>query len=275
MTMHPFLADPPERIDLSLNAPIDRVIAQVHFPSLHLGEKKGLATAFTDLVRKEFPWATTVPMLQFVWNLEGGEPRQMEAQTQNYRHVSADKHWELILSDNFISLVCTRYDTREEFKRHFLLAMDAAVKSLDIAIWGRLGLRYINRGPKGSRDGREEYASMLKPAYRGIPGSALMQNSTSSLFTAEWDLDGVFASVRHGYLAAGATYDPFSVVPGPNPGWVFDLDVYLHPERSGTAEPFSAEHLGLNFERLADLEYCIFRELVTEEFVKAQKGDSR
>ena len=116
---------------------------------------------------------------------------------------------------------------------------------------------------------------MLRPEYRGIPGSSLMEKATSSLYTAEWDLDGVFASLRHGYLATGATYDPVSVPPAPAPGWILDLDVYLHPERSGVVEAFSTEYLGLKFEGLADREYCIFRELVTEEFVQAQKGGSR
>ena len=275
MTMHPFLADPPERIDLSLNAPIDRVIAQVQFPPLRLGEKKNLANAFSDLVKKEFPWANAAPTLQFLWNFQEGEPRQVEAPAPTYRHASADKHWELFLGDNYLSLVCTRYDTREEFKRRFLLAMEAASQCLDIAIWGRLGLRYINRGPKGAQNGREEFSKMLRPEYRGIPGSSLMEKATSSLYTAEWDLDGVFASLRHGYLATGATYDPVSVPPAPAPGWILDLDVYLHPERSGVVEAFSTEYLGLKFEGLADREYCIFRELVTEEFVQAQKGGSR
>jgi uncharacterized protein (TIGR04255 family) len=273
MTCHPFLSDPPQTIPLSVHSPIERVIAQVKFPPLHLGEKKGLPVAFHDLVCKEFPYSAEMRMLQVEWTPEGGDPRQVEAQSVSYRYPSADKQWELYLGNDFISMVCLRYDTREEFHRRFLLAMEAAAQCLDIVYWGRLGLRYVNRGPKSPQDVREQYATMLKPEYRGIIGTALFEKTTNSLVTAEWDLDGVFASVRHGYLAPGTTYDPFSVPPSNNPGWILDLDVYMQPERFGLIESFSAPALALKFTELADREYCIFRELVTEEFVGSHGGN--
>ena len=275
MTCHPFLSDPPQTIPLSVHSPIERVIAQVKFPPLHLGEKKSLAVAYHDLVRKEFPYSAEQRMLQVEWTPEGGEARQVEAQNISYRYTSADKHWELVLGNDYISLVCLRYETRDEFHRRFLLAMEAAAQCLDIICWGRLGLRYVNRGPKASHVVREQFSSMLKPEYRGIVGTPLFGKTTNCLFTAEWDLDGVFASVRHGYLAPGTTYDPFSVPPGSNPGWILDLDVYLQPERVGQVEPFSAQALALKFNELADREYCIFRELVTEAFVLAHGGNRR
>ena len=164
----------------------------------------------------------------------GGSLRQVEAQAPAYRLGFADKHWELVLGNDFISLVCTRYDTREEFWRRFLLAMEAASQCLDIVCWGRLGLRYVNRGPEGENNAREQYSRMLKPEYRGIPGTALVEKATNCLFSAEWDLDGIFASVRHRVPGGRLhTYDPFSVPPKINPGWILDLDIYLQPERTG------------------------------------------
>lgn len=272
MSPHPFLADPPEVIPLSTNAPIERVIAQVQFPPLHLSEKQELLTAFREAIKHEFPYDASMPMIQVQWDLNGGEPRQVELEQHNHRYSSAGKIWDLFLTDNFISLVCTRYDTRDDFRKRFLLAVQAASNFLQVREWGRLGLRFINRGPKLANDGLREFQTMLKPEYRGISGSELMEKATNCLFTAEWALDGVYASLRHGYLMAGATYDPLSVQPLPNPGWVLDLDIYLHPEREGRLEPFSEEEIGTKFEALADREYCIFRELLTEEFVRAHSG---
>lgn len=276
MTSHPFLADPPEVISLSTKAPLERVIAQVQFPPIHLGEKKSLAVAFHDLVSAEFPYASETHMLKFEWSPEGGEPKQEKSANISHRFHSANKQWELSLGNDFISLVCTRYDTREEFQRLFLLAIQAAAECLKIKMWGRLGLRYVNRNPQTGPEGLDHYRRMLKPEFRGISGSPIAEKMTNCLFSAEWNLgDELFAAVRHGCLAPGITYEPFSVPPRNEEGWVLDIDVFLHPERFGNTGTFTPENLGAKYTQLADREYSIFRELVSPEFIEAYRGDQK
>lgn len=273
MSRHPFLADPPTIVPLATGAPLERVIAQVQFPSLHLGEKKGLPVAFHDLVRNEFPYSSETKLLQIEWTPQGGEPKQVEAQNFSYQFRSADKKLELTLGNNFLSLVSLQYDTREEFRKNFILAMAAAAESLNIVCWARLGLRYINRGPRtAAHKPLDQYLGMLKPEYRGIPGTPLSEMMATCLFSSEWELKNFFASVRHGFLAPGATYEPMSVPSSAHPGWVLDIDVFLHPERLGKVEVFSAEELEKRYLELANREYAIFRTLVTDEFLQQHGG---
>lgn len=275
MSHHLFLADPPEIVPLSTNAPLERVIAQVKFPPIHLAEKKGIHVAFHEGIQRDFPYFAEERLLQIAWAPEGGEPKQVDTQNISYRFTSADKHWELVLANDFISLVCTRYDTREEFLKRFRLAMDAAIDCLGIPFWGRLGLRYINRGPRSEDHARDQYRMMMKPEYRGVPGTPLFDGLTNCLFSAEWDLGGLFAAVRHGYLATGTTYEPSGVPPWNRDGWILDVDVFFHPERVGEGGLFAADTLCTKFNELADREYCIFRELVTPEFINEHRGEKQ
>jgi len=275
MSHHLFLTDPPETVPLSTNAPLERVIAQVKFPPIHLAEKKGIHVGFHELIKREFPYCTPERLLQIAWAPEGGELKQMEAQNVSFRFASADKQWELVLADDFISLVCTRYDTRDEFVQRLRLAIDIAANHFGIAYWGRLGLRYINRGPRSEDRARDQFQQMLKAEYRGIPGTTLLDGMTNCLFSAEWNFGGVFAAVRHGLLAAGTTYEPSGVPPWAKEGWILDIDVFLNPERSGQVESFTADTVCAKFSELADREYCIFRELVTPEFIAAHRGENQ
>ena len=141
MPTHPFLAEPPPVIELSTQAPLERVLVQVKFPPLHLREKQGLHVPFHDQLREIFPYCVPIQLMQIEWTPQGGEPRQVQALSPSFLLHTADRTWELTLADDFISLVTRRYDTRDEFRDRFRLAMASAADNLKIEHWSRIGLR--------------------------------------------------------------------------------------------------------------------------------------
>ena len=72
---------------------------------------------------------------------------------------------------------------------------------------------------------------------------------------------------RWGMLPANATYDPSVLEPVDAPSWFLDLDMFV-----SSTQPFEPESLMNTSRRFAEGIYFVFRQMVTDEFLKFYGG---
>ena len=79
--------------------------------------------------------------------------------------------------------------------------------------------------------------------------------------------DGARVQARWGQLPAKATYDPDALEPVGNRSWVLDLDMFTTESQS-----FTSENLLTTATGFAKCLYWLFRQMVTEEFLRFYGG---
>lgn len=150
------------------NAPAHEVICQLRFPTI-LSINNVEPADFQEAIRDAFPQYArredvTPPK---VTGLGGGSPKvEQQPPVTNYNFLSADSHWKLNLTQNFIALSTLHYPGWEEFAQHLDRPLAAFIKLYKPAFFQRVGLRYVNifsRSRLGLEDAR--WAELIAPAY--------------------------------------------------------------------------------------------------------------
>lgn len=153
------------------NSQLVEVVCQLRFPTILAISEKAPAE-FQDAIRKDFPQymvrhdAQPPKMVQ-----APGQPPRMEAQKPiiNHQFVSADGHYRINLTQNFISLSCLNYCCWEDFAHMMDKPLASFIKIYEPAYFERVGLRYVNAFSKKSL-GLEDtpWKALLQPAYLGL-----------------------------------------------------------------------------------------------------------
>ena len=136
----------------------------------------------------------------------------------------------------------------------------------------RLGLRYIDRltdeavNRVGDRI-HPEVLGLVRPPESPHPAlrESLIHLMTEAQFLAQ---DGARIQGRWGQLPKNATYDPHALEPVAKPSWILDLDMF-----TTESLPFASEHLLTTAMGFAECLYWLFRQMVTEEFLKFYGGE--
>ncbi len=124
---------------------LGEVICQLRFPEiLAIGAKPPVD--FQEAIRADYP--------QYSSRMEApapkltGRPGNMTLQNQpaviNYQFVSADGIWRVNLTQKFISLACSRYESWEQFAAKLDKPLAAFIRIYKPAYFERIGLRYVN-----------------------------------------------------------------------------------------------------------------------------------
>lgn len=251
-------------------APMVRVIAQARFPPILTIRNPDRVAVLQEALRETYP------------NLSQDQVHGIEltsGQTPNVRHsliwrladAEKDPRWRVSLGVDFVALETSSYDSRDDFLDRLRTVVFAVEQAFNPAAASRLGLRYIDQLTGEAID---HVNKLIKPEILGIIqplgdpsprlGESVIHLMTGAEFLAK---DGARVQGRWGKLPANVTYDPDALEPSDNPSWILDLDMF-----TTKSQPFASENLLTTATGFAKCLYWLFRQMVTEEFLKFYGG---
>ena len=159
-----------ERVIYEKNQLIE-VICQLRFPTiLAVGAREPVD--FQEAIRQEFPrYNLRQDMLPPKMVQVPGQPPKMEQQKPiaNHQFATADGRYRINLTQNFISLTCSKYTCWEEFARMMDKPLASFIKIYAPAYFERVGLRYLNAFSRKDLDLEgTPWRDLLEPAYLGL-----------------------------------------------------------------------------------------------------------
>jgi uncharacterized protein (TIGR04255 family) len=119
---------------------LGEVICQLRFPRI-LTIGTTVPAPFQEAIRQEFPRFSVIderPRAAVNLPAAPAEP------IRNYQFTSQDGVWRVNLTDNFLSLTCSRYTDWEHFAKMLDKPLAAFIKLYQPAFFQRIGLRYLN-----------------------------------------------------------------------------------------------------------------------------------
>ena len=175
-----------DRIKYNKNI-IYEVIFQARFPEI-LRISNEEPVAFQDKLRKQdFPEIKikkTDPLVGIpdaVRKLIGDD---------EYSFFSEDHNWKVVLTKQFIALVCSQYKEYEEFEKRLQTVLDIFFENYDPNYFGRIGLRYKNLAnktvlEKDVKDVREFIPQQIAPELKNELGEEVKGFEKTVLFADE------------------------------------------------------------------------------------------
>ena len=147
------------------------VICQLRFPTiLSVGAREPVD--FQEAVRQVFPqYQLRQDMLPPKMVQQPGQPPKMEQQkpVANHQFMTADGRYRINLTQNFISLTCSKYTCWEDFARLMDLPLASFIKIYAPAYFERVGLRYLNTISRRDLSLEDTpWRDLLEPAYLGL-----------------------------------------------------------------------------------------------------------
>jgi uncharacterized protein (TIGR04255 family) len=259
---NPFIGRPPKEIPLR-NAPLARVVAQVHFPRILSLEKAEFIGPFQEAIRNEYPVLRPEQIQGFIVSPLG--VAQAAGPQTVWRFSDIAGKWRVSLAPDFLSLETTQYLSRGDF----VLRLGAAVTALNACInppvIDRLGIRYVDRV---TGDTVKDIAKLVRPEICGIaqslPSSQILQLLTHAVF----EIDGCQMMARWGYIPPNASFDLNVLEAIAEPSWILDLDMF----RAST-QAFDVGSLVRDARSYSEKIYAFFRWAVTFEFLRRYGGE--
>ena len=151
------------------SAPVHEVICQLRFPTI-LTINNVEPADFQEIIRDTFPQYARrqdMPAPQPLPAGAAGMPKPVPV--TNYHFLSADNHWKLNLTKDFIALSTIRYTGWEEFAHHLDKALAAFIQTYKPAYFERVGLRYLNFISRNALNlSNTPFRELITPAYLGL-----------------------------------------------------------------------------------------------------------
>ena len=249
-------------------APLVRVIAQARFPAILAIRNPDRVAEFQEILR------TTYPVLSQdqVHNIEltGGQTPNVR-QCLIWRLADRDARWRVSLGVDFVALETSLYESRNDFLCRLAAVLSATEATFQPALANRLGLRYIDRLTDEAVD---RVGDLIRPEVLGIirpprdPHFALGESVIHQMTEVQFLVrDGACVQGHWGLLPRNTTYDPNALEPVDKRSWVLDLDMF-----TAVSKPFASEELLTIAESFAECIYWLFRQTVTEEFLRFYGG---
>jgi uncharacterized protein (TIGR04255 family) len=259
---------PPAEVPLP-RAPLARVIAQVRFAPILAIRNPDIVAKFQEAIRGAYPILSEdrihrivmasagIPDVRegVIWRFSDGEKRQ----------------WRASLSVDFVALETSAYLSRQDFLARLGGILAALEGAFNPAEAQRLGLRYIDRL---TGDAVTHIAELIRPKVLGIlqpnkePPSKLGESVLHLLTEAQLLAEEGRIQARWGRLPENVTYDPDSLEPIGEASWVLDLDMF-----TPGPQKFATNELLATATGFAERIYSVFREMVTDEFLKFYGGE--
>ncbi len=252
-------------------SPLARVIAQVRFPQILAIRDPDKVAALQEPLRPTYPILSQDQIHRI--DLSGGEsPSIQQGLIWRLADREKDVQWRVSLGVDFVALETSAYRSREDFLSRLGTVVAMVEKAFNPASASRLGLRYIDRL---SDEAFDCVTDLIRPEVLGLAqppgdlppalGESTLHLMTEAQFLAQ---DGARIQGRWGQLPKNATYDADALEPVAKPSWILDLDMF-----TGESLPFADEPLLTTARRFAECLYALFRQMVTDEFLRFHGGE--
>lgn len=253
-------------------APLACVIAQVRFPPILAIRDPDKVAVLQEELRETYPNLSRGHAYSV--ELSGSQPPNIgEELIWRLTDCEKDAPWRVSLGVDFVALDTSSYESRDDFLNRLRGVVSAVERAFNPASVSRLGLRYIDQLVGEPVDRINE---LIHPEILGIarspesPASALGESLTHLMTEARFlAQDRVCVQGRWGKLPANVTYDPSVLEPAVEPSWVLDLDMFTTESQS-----FESDKLLVTATEFSKCIYWLFRQIVTEEFLRFYGGNS-
>jgi len=246
----------PERVPLDPD-PLVSVAAQVRFTPVFSVRDQGFVAAFQEAIRRDYP-LTEKRTPQQVAPGAGGLVEV--ADSVLWIFSDSEGNWQVVLSENFVTLRCSSYSDREDFLSRLRAVLDAVGAHVQPVLANRVGVQYTDRLSGEERLTR--LPEFIRPELLGLGNAELGKGEVlAELTQAELSVDEMRLRGRWGHLPPKRTLDA-SIEALDFPSWVLDLDAFTESKR-----PFDPSECAEEVERYTDVVYGFFRWAVSEEFL--------
>lgn len=266
--VQPLNGPPPAEIPLSL-PPLVRVVAQVRFAPILAIRIPDKVAGFQEAIRSTYPNLTQESIPHLTLQADG-TPNFQDAVIWRFSSSMKSLQWRVSLGVDFVSLETTAYKSRQDFLDRLDLVLTNVEKSFRPSEAYRLGLRYIDRlvGPAFERVGDLVTPGVLGISHQSDGSQSPLSKAINSLMTqAHLEAEEGIIQARWGHLPSDQTYDPDAVEAIKNPSWIIDLDMFTRGP-----QPFVSGELLSVAKVFAERNYAVFREMVTEDFLRFYGG---
>lgn len=172
-------------------SPLAEVICQLRFPEI-LSVTASDPVEFQEAIRSTFPIFLRKQELSSpkLISTDGKLTVQNQPPVTNFQFSSSDGVWRVNLTNQFISLTCTRYPCWEEFAAYLDSPLAAFIRIYKPASFSRIGLRYLNfisrftLGLEGT-----PFRELIQPCYLGLLALEDMTESSSLRNTVDCELN--------------------------------------------------------------------------------------
>lgn len=264
----PLSGPPPKEIPLP-RAPLARVIAQVNFPEILAIRNPDKVAAFQEAIRTTYPVLNQERVNEIVVQ-PNVAPEVRTGLIWRFQDRETQPQWRASLAVGYVALETTAYLSRSDFLDRLRGIVASAESAFKPAETKRIGIRHINRLTDEAVDRIE---ALIQPKVLGIigpdrePPTSLRGSIIHLVTEAQLLAEEGNIQARWGSLPANATIDPAALEPINKPSWVIDLDMF-----STTPQPFISAELHATSVRFAERIYSVFREMVTDEFLRFYGG---
>ena len=166
------------------------VICQLRFPTI-LSISAREPADFQDAIRSVFPryQLRQEQLPPKVTAVPGQQPKiEPQKPVTNHQFSTADGAYRINLTQNFISLTCSRYARWEEFAKMMDKPLASFIKLYQPAYFERVGLRYLNAFSRRDLDLEDTpWKELLEPAYLGLLASEDVPERAFSRCTQDVD----------------------------------------------------------------------------------------
>ena len=152
------------------NHQLVEVICQLRFPTILTIDSQAPAL-FQEEIRDVFPRYMTRldPLPAKILQTPQGTKVEQQKPVNNYQFLTADSSYRINLTQNFISLTCSNYQSWEAFARMMDKPLAAFIRLHKPAYFERVGLRYLNAFSRSKLDLEgSPWKDLLEPAYLGV-----------------------------------------------------------------------------------------------------------
>ena len=174
--------------------------------------------------------------------------------------------WCVSLGVNFVALDTIAYQSRDDFLARLRKVLISVEDCFEPATAERIGLRYIDQL---TGDALKRTGELVQPGVLGIlqPDVAELDNLRRAVLTqmtqVRWVAEEGLILGQWGNLAENMTYAPEVVNAINQPSWVLDLDMFTE-----NSSPFESEKIIATTGAFSKRIYAVFRQMVTDEFLK-------
>jgi uncharacterized protein (TIGR04255 family) len=257
----------PPPVERSLtHAPLERVVAQVRFPTILKIEDRVAVSNFQEKIRVAYPVLNELQ--NQIMRIEMGANAPITIPTVNrvWQFADAEGVWKISLAHDAMTIETSVYQSRRDLLSRWVVLLDALERTFQPTLVERIGARYVDRIVGKEFD---VFPVLMSADLVSKTLTMLKNNLKFSISETLFDTEEGELMLRWGVLPPNMSPDPSAIRPLPGHSFLLDIDVWSSSRRA-----FGTAALSAAFRKLTERAYSVFRFAVTDEFLKAYGAES-